>query len=251
MVGVLPRAGFLRSVQRNGGGVQLTGSRVHDDSKFDRGQRETFGRRLLGPQVGDRFALRAPLGIRSAHLWRNRHRKVRPPVARTTQTLAPIVINRIPANQTDTSASLTGQLVSAGKGLVSNAPFSPSDYSGLRLWLDASDADGDGVDGSALVNGNQVSLFVDKSGQGNDAEQTIEQSQPTFIGSGLNAKPLIRFDGSDDYLQFNEINNLRPSSWWLSSRRGTMDFCWGMRIALPSIRERGRLGPILGRTPTC
>ncbi len=86
MVGVLPRAGFLRSVQRNGGGVQLTGSRVHDDSKFDRGQRETFGRRLLGPQVGDRFALRAPLGIRSAHFWRNRHRKFDPGCANDADT---------------------------------------------------------------------------------------------------------------------------------------------------------------------
>ena len=149
------------------------------------------------------------------------------PDARTTQTLAPIVINRIPANQTDTSASLTGQLVSAGKGLVSNAPFSPSDDSGLRLWLDASDADGDGVDGSALVNGNQVSLFVDKSGQGNDAEQTIAQSQPTFIGSGLNAKPLIRFDGSDDYLQFNEINNLRTVFMVVEQQTGNNGFLLG------------------------
>ena len=60
-------------------------------------------------------------------------------------------------------------------------PFSPSDYSGLRLWLDASDADGDGVDGSALVNGNQVSLFVDKSGQGNDAEQTIARANRPLL----------------------------------------------------------------------
>ena len=35
------------------------------------------------------------------------------PVASTFETLAPIVINLNPSNQTDTSASLTGQLVSA------------------------------------------------------------------------------------------------------------------------------------------
>ena len=58
------------------------------------------------------------------------------PVGITSQTLEPIIVNRTPANQTDSSASLTGQLISAGLGLVENAPFTPTEYSGLRLWLD-------------------------------------------------------------------------------------------------------------------
>ena len=59
---------------------------------------------------------------------------------------------------------LTGQVISAGRGLIDNAPFTPAEYSGLRIWLDASDADGDGIAGSTShTNGNPIHLLVDKS----------------------------------------------------------------------------------------
>ena len=69
------------------------------------------------------------------------------PVGITSQTLEPIIVNRTPANQTDSSASLTGQLISAGLGLVKmlrsilqNIPV--FDFG----WM--LDADADGTDGS-------------------------------------------------------------------------------------------------------
>ena len=50
---------------------------------------------------------------------------------------------------------LTGQLVDAGLGMIpgdpANATFTPRDYPGLRLWLDVSDADGDGVKGPVTM----------------------------------------------------------------------------------------------------
>ena len=55
----------------------------------------------------------------------------------------------------------------------------------------------------------------------------LRESQPTFIGSGLNAKPLIRFDGSDDYLQFNEINNLATVFMVVEQQTGNNGFLLG------------------------
>ena len=115
----------------------------------------------------------------------------------TTNTQSPIVRNREPANLTTNSAVLTGQLVDAGLGMIpsdaENASFSPLDYPGLRLWLDVSDADGDGVVGSSYDDANvtqpsdwnpgvlygvPLHILKDKSGQENDAVQETNASQP-------------------------------------------------------------------------
>jgi hypothetical protein len=149
------------------------------------------------------------------------------PIGITSQSLAPIVVNRNPANQTDTSASLTGQLINAGMGLIEETNFTPFDYSGLRLWLDASDADGDGSEGSGYQDGNAVEIMVDKSGQGNDATQGISDSRPLYSSEGLNGKPVLQFDGIDDYLAFNEINSIRTVVMVVKRNTGNQGFLLG------------------------
>ena len=149
------------------------------------------------------------------------------PIGFTGQTLAPIVVNRNPANQTDTSAKLTGKLVNAGLGLIEDSPFTPADFSGLRLWLDASDTDGDGEDGSDDIFGAPLALIKDKSGIGNDATQEINASQPIFVGNGLNEKPVIQFDGSDDFINFNEINTIRTAFLVIQKNSGNNGFLLG------------------------
>ncbi|MDG1508272.1 MAG: hypothetical protein P8Q53_00660, partial [Flavobacteriaceae bacterium] len=57
------------------------------------------------------------------------------------------------------------------------------------LWLDASDSS------TITDSGGKVSLWKDKSGNGNHARQNTSANQPTSI-SGV-----ITFDGSDDYLE--------------------------------------------------
>ena len=129
----------------------------------------------------------------------------------TTQGQNPIARNREPANLTDNSAVLTGQLVDAGLGMIpsdpQNATFSPIDYPGLRLWLDVSDADGDGTQGSSYdqTPSARVNLLKDKSGHGNDARQDTNSSRPLFVKNvlGKNSNlPVLRFDGTDDFLAF-------------------------------------------------
>ena len=65
--------------------------------------------------------------------------------------------------------------------------------SGLKLWLDASDTTTITKDGSNLV-----SVWGDKSGEGNDLAQATGSSQPLWVDSVLNSKPIIRGDGVND-----------------------------------------------------
>jgi len=64
----------------------------------------------------------------------------------------------------------------------------------LALWLDAADAD------TITLNGSDVSQWDDKSGNGRNVSQATAAQQPTFVSNGLNGKPTISFDGTNDIL---------------------------------------------------
>lgn len=64
----------------------------------------------------------------------------------------------------------------------------------LALWLDATDAD------TITLNGSTVSQWDDKSGNGRNVLQATASQQPTFVSNGLNGKPTISFDGTNDIL---------------------------------------------------
>jgi len=92
-----------------------------------------------------------------------------------------------------TSNLLTTQTlnVSGGTVTVSSGGGMPS---GLQLWLDASDIDADGNPDS-LSNGDLISVWSDKSGNGNDADDL--QSDPSYVASGPNGAPVVNFDNGD------------------------------------------------------
>jgi len=71
----------------------------------------------------------------------------------------------------------------------------PTNLPGCILWLDA----GQGItkDGS-----NYISLFGDQSGQANNASQATGANQPLWVDNQLNGKPIVRFDGSNDFMEF-------------------------------------------------
>ena len=64
---------------------------------------------------------------------------------------------------------------------------------GLKLWLKA-DA---GVTKDA---NNQISAWADQSGNGNNALQSTLGNQPLWVGSAVNGKPVVRFDGANDVI---------------------------------------------------
>jgi hypothetical protein len=64
----------------------------------------------------------------------------------------------------------------------------------LALWLDADDAS------TITLNGSTVSQWNDKSGNKRNVSRATAANQPTYTASGLNGKPVITFDGTNDSL---------------------------------------------------
>ena len=74
----------------------------------------------------------------------------------------------------------------------------PDQVSGLVLWLDA-----DAITG--LSDGNAVATWEDQSAEGNDLAQATADYRPTYQTGELNGKPVVRFDGSNDFLEVNSF----------------------------------------------
>ena len=84
--------------------------------------------------------------------------------------------------------------------------FSPTDISGLQLWLDADDSE------TITLNGSTVSQWDDKSGNGYNVSQGTASYQPTYTASALNSKSVVSFDGSNDVLRNNSVTPVSGSS---------------------------------------
>ena len=92
---------------------------------------------------------------------------------------------------------VTKAYVGATEVYSSGAPaaWTPADLgASLALWLDADDA------GTITLNGSTVSQWNDKSGNGRNISQAAASQQPTWNATGLNSKPTLVFDGSNDML---------------------------------------------------
>ncbi|MEM7537240.1 MAG: VCBS repeat-containing protein, partial [Chloroflexota bacterium] len=74
--------------------------------------------------------------------------------------------------------------------LTQKAPGGVTDN--LQLWLKA--------DAGVTESGVSVSVWADQSGNGKDASQATAGNQPTYVVGGVNGRPVVRFDGTDDYL---------------------------------------------------
>ena len=79
---------------------------------------------------------------------------------------------------------------------------SPTAFSGLSVWLTSDSVQAD-------VTG-RVSKWWDMSGNSNHSLQTNISLQPIKISnvSQINNKPLVRFDGVDDFLQISDANSI-------------------------------------------
>ncbi|MEK7675014.1 MAG: Ig-like domain-containing protein [Verrucomicrobiota bacterium] len=74
-------------------------------------------------------------------------------------------------------------------------------FTGLALWLKA--------DAGVTLNGSTVSGWADQSGQGRNAAQSTSGSQPTLVPAVLSGKPVVQFDGVNDFLTFSfPVNGL-------------------------------------------
>ena len=81
-----------------------------------------------------------------------------------------------------------------------NAQFRPDNLPGLQLWLS--------TDSGLVLNGSADSLWSDRSGNNNNAVQSVGSNQPLLISSVplLNNLPVLNFDAIDDYLALPTID---------------------------------------------
>jgi hypothetical protein len=96
--------------------------------------------------------------------------------------------------------------------LISN--WNPSALDDMLLWLDANDIS------SILHDSNLVSEWKDKSGNGNNATQTVSANKPSTGTSEINGLNTLKFDGSTDFLNVTSFSGT-PSIYLLISVNGT------------------------------
>ncbi len=80
--------------------------------------------------------------------------------------------------------------------------FAPTQISGCQLWLDATDPIGNGIPPS---NGAGLSIWKDKSTNGLSGTAV---SSPTYQTNVQNGLPVIRFNGTNQYINFGNVLNL-------------------------------------------
>ena len=81
---------------------------------------------------------------------------------------------------------------------ITTAAFLPTSIAGLKLWLSSDlGITKDGFD--------KVSNWADQSINGNDATQATASKKPLWVNNTLNGKPVIRFDGSDDFMSLTSL----------------------------------------------
>lgn len=82
----------------------------------------------------------------------------------------------------------------------------PLNHAGLQLWLRS--------DTGVVVNdGDKVETWLDISGNGNDAFQTVNNFRPNLVEDVLLDKPGVVFDGFNDWLDFPELTDIRTVFW--------------------------------------
>lgn len=107
------------------------------------------------------------------------------------------------------------QMYNATRGRYIDLPFLPSDISGLQLWLDASEAKSLFSDTAgttlATTDGTSIALWKDKSGNSRNLAQSTSGNRPVLKKAVVNSLDGIRFDGTNDYLDY--ATNIRPSAY--------------------------------------
>lgn len=133
-------------------------------------------------------------------------------------------------------------------------PF-PSEISGLKLWLDASDSSTlyQSSGGSlASADGDPVGQWRDKSGNSNHLSQTDGTKKPVVKLAVKNNLPCVRFDGSNDKMALSFTLNQPEFVFAVFSCKtngaqawdgATQDYMWGWVSTTTFETYAGAYGP--------
>lgn len=100
-----------------------------------------------------------------------------------------------------------------GFGSISN----PNQITGLQLWYDATVANSTNFD-PVPTNGGTVQRWVDKLGNGRNADQSVNSKKPLWFANQQGGQGAMLFDGTADVLTLNPIGG------WALSRPGVTMF---------------------------
>jgi len=84
---------------------------------------------------------------------------------------------------------------------ASRRRFTPLSLS-PALWLDATTLSG--------ADGTSIATWTDRSGNGRNATQSTPGAQPKIYNNVLHGRPVLRFDGTDDFLQTAAVSISQP-----------------------------------------
>lgn len=85
-----------------------------------------------------------------------------------------------------------------------SGPIGPASLAGLQAWFDAPSL--------ALADGTAVSSFTDTSGNARHATQATGSKQPINKTAQQNGLAVVRFDGTDDYLDTTTFARSQPQT---------------------------------------
>jgi hypothetical protein len=98
---------------------------------------------------------------------------------------------------------------------ASGRNFDPRSIPGLGVWMDAADQ-GTMFDsnsgGSVITNNVGVGRWMDKSGNGQNATQSISGNRPVYKLNQIGGLPTLDFDGSDDSLEVPDSAFLKTTN---------------------------------------
>ena len=98
------------------------------------------------------------------------------------------------------AAMLANRLRMVSRGTIT--PFTPDQVTGIYAWYRADLGTYQTVSGSAATaDGNPVGEWQDQSGNGYHLAQSTSGNRPALKTNILNGHPVLRFDGSNDWLQ--------------------------------------------------
>jgi hypothetical protein len=102
------------------------------------------------------------------------------------------------AQMPSTLASNVSIAVSASIGTNTvQAVFNENTWQGLRLWLRA----------DAGITNSSVDRWADQSGNHFDGTQSTAANRPAFVSGAINGNPVVRFNGTNDSLDFGNLLN--------------------------------------------
>jgi hypothetical protein len=101
---------------------------------------------------------------------------------------------------------------------------------GARLWLQADK-------GVVQDASNRVSSWADQSGNGANATQAVVASQPIWVDDVVGGHPVLRFDGSNDFVQFPALNQAIRTVFWVVAESDTATASYRSLLGHGSFRD--------------